>query len=145
MQVQKSGEKIFVHGRYMKPTVALSRARTRTVKGNRKQKRVTFFCLPFFSMESLRTYRTDKHNAGFPVRSLMQSVYRLESMRQRDSNQISGKQGENGKVIHVPELWGLIIGKRKSPDDQITFFACAISLSLAFFASHRNVDYSKPS
>ena len=113
VQVQKTNQKSFVHGRYFKPTAAASYGIDRADKSHRTQKRVTFFCMPFFSVESLRAYKTDKHYHGFPVRSLIQSIYPLESTSKRDSSQIFSMISSNGYVIHVPELWALVIGKRK--------------------------------
>ncbi|KAG8526323.1 uncharacterized protein KY384_000316 [Bacidia gigantensis] len=104
-RVQKTSEKSFAHGRFLKPTTAVSNARDRS-------KRVTFFSLPYFSVEPQRTYNFDKHFPGHPVRSLMQSMYRLESTRQRDSTQIISQKEYNRMAVHVPDLWALMIGKR---------------------------------
>ena len=119
--VQRKHEKTFVHGRFLRPTTAVSRSRGQAGEGGRRQKRVTFFCLPFFTMESLRSYKTDKHSLGYPVRALMQSVYRLESTRQRDATQIASRVSDNQEVVHVPELWALVIGKRKTAHNAVLF------------------------
>ena len=106
--VQRSSEKTFVHGRFLKPVTATSQSKEHALP-----KRVTFFCLPFFSLETQKDYNTDKHFPGHPVRSLMQWIYRLESTKQRDAIQVSAARSEHGKIIRVPDMWALALGKRK--------------------------------
>ena len=112
-RVRRTNEKSYVHGRFLKPTSAVGRGNDKGDQKGRRQKRVTFFSVPFFSVKKPRIEKTDKHYDGYPVRSLMQSIYRLESTRQRDSYQVLAKRGGSGGVVHVPEFWALVIGKRK--------------------------------
>lgn len=112
--VQRTSEKTFVHGRFLKPITATSLSKEQDGKIDRSPKRVTFFCLPFFALLDQRYYDYNKHFSGYPVRSLMQWIYRLESTKQRDAIQVPAASSSHGKVIHVPDMWALAIGKRKS-------------------------------
>lgn len=142
-------EKTFIHGRFLKPTTAISHSRDQRTKDSRRPKRVTFFCLPFFSIDRLKSYTTDKRHSGHPLRSLMQTVYRLESTRQRDSNQILNTAC-NGDAVHVPELWALMIGKRKKKT-AYTFFKMWHSIDYPLvtlcrlFADSKFVGLQRPS
>jgi hypothetical protein len=75
-----------------------------------------FSCVPYFELQpaTKRNSATGQANRLFPPRTLMQSYYPYETVRERDEEQAYRKFGnENSKaIIHVPNLWVLNISER---------------------------------
>jgi hypothetical protein len=75
-----------------------------------------FSCVPYFELQPAvkRNSATGQINRLFPPRTLMQSYYPYEPVRERDEEQAYRKFGnENPKaLIHVPNLWVLNISDR---------------------------------
>ena len=112
--VRKTNEKSFVSGRYLRPNAVVIQTKRGDRRSSRFQKRVSFFAMPFFALRPLRRENADKHSLGFPVRPLLQSIYSLESTTERDLNQINSKMMRSEGIVHVPEVWAMIIGKSRS-------------------------------
>jgi hypothetical protein len=75
-----------------------------------------FSCVPYFELQPAvkRSSATEQTNRLFPPRTLMQSYYPYETVRERDEEQAYRKFGnENSKaLIHVPNLWVLNVSDR---------------------------------
>jgi hypothetical protein len=75
-----------------------------------------FSCVPYFELQPAvkRSSATGQVNRLFPPRTLMQSYYPYEPVRERDEEQAYRKFGnDNPKaLIHVPNLWVLNISDR---------------------------------
>ncbi len=104
-----------MHGRYLKHiTIVYDGEDTDHV--SREQKTVTFVALPIFTTDCPRRHTSTKEDEVHPVRALLQSRYRLESTKRRDKEQVITKTSSttNAKkdhVVHVPQIWALIINK----------------------------------
>ena len=110
-KVQRTCEKQFVHGRYLKPTVLVYDGAD-PEETAKDQKTATFISLPIFTTESERHHKSTKDHELHPVRSLLQSRYRLESTKSRDKDQVIRKiNSKAAHVVHVPQIWALIINK----------------------------------
>ena len=110
-KVQKTCEKQFVHGRYLKPTVLVYDGAD-PEETSKDQKTATFVSLPIFTTECPRRQTSTKEDEHHPVRALLQSRYRLESTKSRDKAQVIRKvDSKKDHVIHVPQIWALIINK----------------------------------
>ena len=110
-KVQKTCEKQFVHGRYLKPTVLVYDGAD-PEETAKDQKTATFVSLPIFTTECERHHKSTKEDELHPVRALLQSRYRLESTKGRDKEQVIRKvHFKKAHVVHVPQIWALIINK----------------------------------
>lgn len=109
-KVQKTYEKHFVHGRFLKPlTLEYSGAKP---DPGEVSKKATFLGLPVFTTECARQHTSSRYDDLHPVRALLQSRYRLESTQKRDRQQVitKSKLHENhDHIVHVPQVWALII------------------------------------
>ena len=109
--VRKTCEKQFVHGRFLTPIVRVY-DRTNPEEPSEDPKTATFISLPIFITDVLKPHSSTKDFEGHPVRALLQSRYRLDSTESRDKGQVIGKvQAPNDHVVHVPQIWALIINK----------------------------------
>lgn len=74
---------------------------------------VIFSCLPYFELQTPAKQqfagRTDRL---FPIRTLMQSYYPYEPVRERDAEQAYRKFGNErvNALVHVPNLWMVNLG-----------------------------------
>lgn len=112
-KVKKTSEKQFVHGRYLKP-ITLVYDGEDPDGGSKIPKTATFVSLPIFTTECPRKHTSTREDDLHPVRALLQSHYRLESTRKRDRAQVITKSALHEKqdhVVHVPQIWALIINK----------------------------------
>ena len=103
-EIRKSHEHQYIHGRYLDPL---------TLKwvdedDDMETKTATFVSLPAFSTDYPRIHTTDREFEGHPVRSLLQSRYRLESTDRRDKTQVITHHNED-RVVVVPQIWALIV------------------------------------
>ena len=116
-KVQKICEKQFVHGRYLKNITIVYEGED-TDRISSEHKTVTFVALPIFTTECPRRHISTREDEVHPVRALLQSRYRLESTKRRDKEQVitktssRSKHWEDGHVIHVPQIWALVINKQ---------------------------------
>ena len=110
-KVRKTCEKQFVHGRYLKPIVLVYDGAD-PEEGSEEPKTATFISLPIFTTDVPKRHTSTKEDEGHPVRALLQSRYRLESTKSRDKGQVIRKvQHHSDHVVHVPQIWALIINK----------------------------------
>lgn len=112
-KVQKTCEKNFIHGRYLKPITVVYDGEVFDEKCGNHKKTATFVSLPIFWLDSLREQISTTDPAGHPCRALLQSRYRLESTERRDREQVVVKMSRRNehRVLHVPQIWALIINK----------------------------------
>lgn len=117
-KIESTNGKPFVHGRYGKylvPTVFLDNGSNLYLQPGEKPKYAIFFSLPYFDLRPLRKLDPVERNANvYPIRTLLQSHYRLASTEERDKKQAVRKLDhlKNDKVISLPQLWCLMINKR---------------------------------
>ena len=110
-KVRKTCEKQFIHGRYLKPTVLVYDGAD-PEEDSEEPKTATFISLPIFTTDIPKRHTSTKEDEGHPVRALLQSRYRLESTKNRDKGQVIRKiQRHSDHVVHVPQVWALIINK----------------------------------
>ncbi len=110
-KVRKTCEKQFIHGRYLKPIVLVYDGAD-PEEDSEEPKTATFISLPFFTTDVPKRHTSTKEDEGHPVRALLQSRYRLESTKNRDKGQVIRKiQRHSDQVVHVPQIWALIINK----------------------------------
>ena len=112
-KVRKTREKQWVHGRYLKPLTIVYEGEDPDHLAT-APKTATFVSLPIFTTDCARRHTSTKEFEGHPVRALLQSHYRLESTKKRDKEQVITKTGfsdEKDHVIHVPQIWALIVNK----------------------------------
>ncbi|KAL8823816.1 MAG: hypothetical protein Q9191_005525 [Dirinaria sp. TL-2023a] len=91
-KVEKMCEKGFAHGRFLEPVTILGQARDPNDKSGRKLRRVSFVCMPIFSLEPSRRTMPPRDFLGHPARGLMQWRYKLDSTQNRDSKQVAAKR-----------------------------------------------------
>jgi hypothetical protein len=134
--VWATDERDFVGGKFLNPATTRYDGQSK----NDDEKPCTFFNFPYFSVEkpyakSHHEAETPSTNPEHPVRSLLQSRYRLEATDTRDLDQSITKlsrsevrtcirpspnryeQNVNNKVkpiIHVPQLWCLSLSGGKT-------------------------------
>ena len=112
-KVQKTCEKQYVHGRYLKPLTMVYDGEDPD-GGPKVTKTATFVSLPIFTTECPRKHTSTREDDLHPVRALLQSRYRLESTKKRDREQVitKSKLHENhDHVVHVPQIWAIIVNK----------------------------------
>ncbi len=110
-KVRKTCEKQFIHGRYLKPIVLVYDGAD-PEEDSEEPKTATFISLPTFTTDVPKRHILTKEDEGHPVRALLQSRYRLESTKSRDKGQVIRKiQRHSDHVVHVPQIWALIINK----------------------------------
>lgn len=76
-------------------------------------KSVIFSCVPYYALEPLsKRPSTGLGDRVFPARSLMQTFYPYEPVRDRDIEQAYRKYGDDRqkRVVHVPNMWIMNIG-----------------------------------
>lgn len=114
-KVQRMSEKKFVHGRYLKPDTLIYEGDYPDEDGKTPRKSAMFVCVPIFSLGNPQTCNTTKENIEHPVKPLLQSLYRLESTVHRERNQVAAKMAlsDQLQLIHVPQLWAVVINKRE--------------------------------
>ncbi|KAF2466121.1 uncharacterized protein BDR25DRAFT_79625, partial [Lindgomyces ingoldianus] len=73
---------------------------------------VIFSCVPYFDIQVPPKTTLGKTDRLHPPRSLMQSYYPYEPLRERDMEQAFNKfgNGPTNSIIHVPLLWMMNIG-----------------------------------
>jgi len=131
-RVQMTDERTFIGGKYLVPYTTRYDGQSK----DEDEKPCTFFSFPYFSVETRKGVKfprldIDKENPEHPVRSLIQSRYRLESTLGRDKCQsiktlpvddvkrcihppYASKPELNGKpIIHVPQIWVLSLSGGK--------------------------------
>lgn len=84
----------------------------------------TWVCMPYFSMESPKGSRANTPaSSSHPLRTLLQSCYDFESTNDQDFD-LQSKIGERDwgdKAISLPQVWCLILGTGKSPNEYESF------------------------
>ena len=121
-KVRNTSEKKFVHGRYLKPITLVYEGEdpdlgaSHHVEERPVRKTATFVSFPVFTTSHPKRHTSTKEFEGHPVRSLLQSRYRLESTRRRDKEQVITKTtsirdqlAHDTHVVHVPQIWALMI------------------------------------
>lgn len=73
---------------------------------------VIFSCVPYFSLQQTVKLSPGQGDLLCPPRTLMQTLYPYESVRERDEEQSYRKFGNDPtkNIIHVPSLWVMNIG-----------------------------------
>lgn len=111
-KVKNRAEKKFVHGKYLKPITVIYEGKYPVEDLQSTKKSAMFVCMPMFALGDPRTHDTTKENIGYPVKALLQSLYRLESTKHREGKQVAAKMGLS-ELVHVPQLWALVINERE--------------------------------
>jgi hypothetical protein len=113
-------EKTYVHGRYLEPT-AVNFVRKSDIDKSKEPSEhcsVAFFAFPFLALEPLWPQNDLTRASTHPVRSLLQFQYSFESTGKRDKHQVVLKTGESKDVLHVPQVWMLLINGGRSSLNQ---------------------------
>jgi hypothetical protein len=73
---------------------------------------VIFSCVPYLALETQAKKSPGTENNLFPQRTLMQTFYPYEPVRERDREQSYKRFGNNRSenIIHVPNMWIMIMG-----------------------------------
>ncbi|KAH8725894.1 hypothetical protein GQ44DRAFT_652078 [Phaeosphaeriaceae sp. PMI808] len=109
-KVEKHKVKAFLSGSFIEPGTVL-RADEKCQPDPQK---VIFSCIPYFDLQppaaNLTTGPVDRL---FPPRTLMQSFYPYEPVRERDLEQAFRKFGDNESknLVYVPNMWMMNIGE----------------------------------
>jgi len=107
-RIEKEKLKPFQNGSFIEPGTVL--------RGDEKHQTspysVIFSCIPYFDINSPINPSSGKSDRLHPPRSLMQSYYPYEPVRERDEEQAFSKftNGSSNKIIQVPSLWMMNIG-----------------------------------
>jgi hypothetical protein len=117
-KVRQTSEKHFIHGKYLEPIAIRYNGNEKGPSGAEETKFVTFFNCPWFGLRPLLRLQTDKDAPVFPIRTLIQSHYKLESTNRRDRGQIITKLAKDwirpNLVLCIPQVWVMIISSSKS-------------------------------
>ncbi|KAH7139084.1 hypothetical protein B0J11DRAFT_422968 [Dendryphion nanum] len=117
-RIEKEKLKMALDGMFIDPGTVL--------RGEEKHRpdpfSVIFSCVPYFSIHAPSKSAPPKADRLHPVRSLMQSYYPYEPVKERDMEQAyrkfskyttaPGSSGSSNSIIHVPVLWILNLGDR---------------------------------
>lgn len=108
-------ERAFIHGKYFDSTAInlVPASDPDATEQPNRQCSVTFYAFPFLALQQpgiLSDISGDSH----PVRSLLQFQYAFESTTNHDEQQIMLEIGESSDVLHVPQVWILLINGGKS-------------------------------
>jgi hypothetical protein len=100
--------KPFLGGRFIEPGTVLRADES----DQTNPQSVIFSCVPYFGLEQAAKTFPGSNNPLFPARTLMQSFYPYEPVRERDEEQSYRKfsNDRSHKIIHVPNLWIMNIG-----------------------------------
>jgi hypothetical protein len=108
-KIEKEKVNVFLDGMFIEPGTVLRADE----KNQPDPQSVIFSCIPYFDLQA----PTKKPTVGsgdrlFPARTLMQSYYPYEPVRERDDEQAYRKFGNDRSVniIHVPSFWTMNIG-----------------------------------
>ncbi|KAF2706021.1 hypothetical protein K504DRAFT_460110 [Pleomassaria siparia CBS 279.74] len=105
-KVEKEKLKAFLDGMFIEPGTVL--------RGDEKHSNdpysVIFSCVPHFDVQP--PFRPPPGRSLHPPRSLMQSYYPYEPVKERDMEQVFKKSGNgsSNNIIQVPSLWMMNIG-----------------------------------
>jgi hypothetical protein len=108
-KIEKEKVNAYLDGMFIEPGTVL-RADER---GQTDPQSVIFSCIPYFDLQApAKKATTGPGDRLFPARTLMQSYYPYEPVRERDAEQAYRKFGNDhsGKIIHVPNFWMMNIG-----------------------------------
>ncbi|KAK0513496.1 hypothetical protein JMJ35_004482 [Cladonia borealis] len=108
-KVEKTCEKTFVHGKCLKPVTLVYSGEDPNDTSKDIGKTAMFVSLPIFWLDFLPQQSFAQNSPGHPSRALLQTRCRLESTRRREKEQVITKSGSVQGVIHVPQIWVLII------------------------------------
>ncbi|ORY15245.1 hypothetical protein BCR34DRAFT_558931 [Clohesyomyces aquaticus] len=107
-KVEKENVKAFLDGLFIEPGTVL--------RGDESEQKdsqsVIFSCVPYFDIQVQPKLASAKKDRLFPPRSLMQSYYPYEPLRERDLEQAFNKfgNGSSNSIMYVPVLWVMNIG-----------------------------------
>ncbi|KAG9191011.1 hypothetical protein G6011_09099 [Alternaria panax] len=107
-KLQKEKIRPFLGGRFIEPGTVLRADES----DQTDPQSVIFSCLPYFGLGQAKEKPSGLNHPLFPPRTLMESFYPYEPVRERDGEQSYRKFGNNHshKIIHVPTLWIMNIG-----------------------------------
>jgi hypothetical protein len=107
-KVEKEKRKPFLNGMYIEPGTVLRGDDTDDLNSES----VIFSCIPYFEIQKPLSNVSTRSEHLHPARTLMQSYYPYEPVRERDEEQAYRrfKSGQKGSLIHVPTLWMMNIG-----------------------------------
>ncbi|KAF1937922.1 hypothetical protein EJ02DRAFT_514884 [Clathrospora elynae] len=108
-KIEKEKVKVFLDGMFIEPGTVLRADE----KDPPDPQSVIFSCIPYFDLQPpAKKTSTSSGDRLFPSRTLMQSYYPYEPVRERDEEQAYRKFGNDrsGGVIHVPTFWMMNIG-----------------------------------
>lgn len=139
--VRKELEHSYVHGKYLVPGSVRCDG---TDSKDKKREDVTamFICTPYFAFEDHRkTVRNalGRATAGtHQSRSLLQYQYDSESTRERDASQALNLG--TSEILHVPNVWTLIIGSEAMLTAAPTSLPSLMSPDIVRLPKPRNMD-----
>ncbi|KAK8069876.1 Mg2+ transporter [Apiospora phragmitis] len=89
-----------------------SRPTLRGIGCSSDQKHITWFCIPYFSLETYRGVLSANSGTEFPIETLLQSRYARTS-RTRETQQVVYQDGQTAddKCFHISQLWCIVIDK----------------------------------
>lgn len=111
--LRQRNEKSYVHGRFLDPTALSFVARDFDDESLIRQEvaSIAFLAFPYFTLEPLRVQDPSSAEPIHPVRSLLQFHYSFHSTGQRDTDQVVCKVREVSDVLHVPQIWMLLVNE----------------------------------
>ncbi|KAJ4362366.1 hypothetical protein N0V83_010459 [Neocucurbitaria cava] len=107
--IEKDKIKAFLDGMFIEPGTVIRADE----KGQAESQSVIFSCIPYFDLQPpAKKLATGQGDRLFPSRTLMQSYYPYEPVRDRDAEQAYRKFGtdRSGSVVNVPNMWTMNIG-----------------------------------
>lgn len=107
-KLQRDKVKPFLGGKFIEPGTVLRADESDQTDPHS----VIFSCVPYLGLEQAKTKSPGLDNPLFPPRTLMQSFYPYEPVRERDEEQSYRKfsNDHSHNIIHVPNLWIMNIG-----------------------------------
>jgi hypothetical protein len=108
-KIEKDKVNVFLDGMFIEPGTVLRADE----KNQPDPQSVIFSCIPYFDLQApVKKPTVGSGDRLFPARTLMQSYYPYEPVRERDDEQAYRKFGNDRSVniIHVPSFWTMNIG-----------------------------------
>ena len=105
----------FSHGQFLESGTMCYESSS-VLEGKQEEKKTaTFFCLPYFSIDEPRAASCQSRDevSLHPIRTLLQYRYRSFSTPERGAQTW---QPCKGKVLHVPQIWGLVLNSSELCD-----------------------------
>lgn len=138
--VQAKYERVSVSGLTLQPIAVRCDGRNSTDQ-KKAERWALFLCFPYLSLQSPATPQDIRKQPFHFSKTLLEARYPLETIQDRDHEQIVGQIGHLTKdqILHIPSLWALILssGMVTEPVSQHSLTDCHLP-EACFFPARQN-------